>query len=149
MKAKKRLGIFLKALAVILLVTPIFALAIYKKDEWIINDYTTDKISLGLIIALLFCVGLLKGAFKSLDKRLITAGSLLTFAIIVWLLDSIINDLFYILLCSFVGYILYLICDSIGTNLYEKAKIYTNEHIRAQAREDFESKEEVRGSGRA
>lgn len=148
MKAKKRLGIFFRALAIVLLVTPIFALAIYKKDIWIINDYTTDKISLGLIIALLFCLGLLKGAFKSLDKRLITAGSLLTFAVIVWLFDSIIDDLFWIILCAFVGYIFYLIFDGIGSNLYKKSKIYEEENIRTQARKDYDNTQ-VKGSGRA
>lgn len=149
MRTKRNVGILLKVLAIILLVTPIVVLSVLNKDEWIISEQTTTKLSLGFIIALLFCIGLLKGAFKSLDKRLITAATLLTFSVIVWLLDSIIQDLFWILLCAFIGYILYLIFDSIGSKLYETAKIYSQEKIRAQARNDFENQGEIKGSGRA
>lgn len=148
MKNKKFIGYLFKGLAIILLITPILSLCLIKKDVWISTEESSIKLSIGFIIALIFCLMMLKGAFKNLDKRLTTVGTLLTFTVIAWLLDSIVQDLIWILLCSFIGYVVYLMFDTIGTKTLEKAKVYEHEKIRSKARVDFET-QQTQGEGRA
>lgn len=149
MKNKGFFGWTFKILAIILLITPLLFLTIKHKDTWFVKG--ADKISIGFIMTLLFAIMLLKGAFKNLDKRLMTAITLLVFSVIVWLLETIIQDLFWILICSFVGYLLYLLLDTIGNKLVETHKVYRQEHIREKARIDFNSNvnNDVKGIGRA
>lgn len=148
MKMRGFWGWFLKIHAIILLILPFAVLTYLHKDTWFVKG--ADKVSIGFIMTLLFAILLLKGAFKNLDKRLMTGITLLTFTFIVWLLETIIKDLFWILICASIGYVVYLIVDSIGTHLVNSHKVYKNEHIRNQAREDYEQEQkQVKGVGRA
>lgn len=145
MKSKGFWGGFFKFFAMIFLVAPIVTLILINDEKWISTQENATKLSTGFIIALLFCLMMLKGAFKNLDKRLITAGTLLTFTVIVYLLDAIIQDLIWILLCAFIGYVVYLLFDTIGNKLVEQSKVYKHEKIRSQARTDYEE-ETIKGN---
>lgn len=135
MKKKLIFGWLFRIFAMMFLITPLLILAITRKDEWFIHG--ANKVSIGFIIALLFAFMLLKGAFKNLDQRFTTIITLLTFSVIVWLLDTIIDDMFWILICATIGYVVYLIVDSLGISLLNKYKVYSQEHIRQQAREEY------------
>lgn len=141
MKMRGFWGWFLKIHAIILLMLPFGVLTYLHKDTWFVKG--ADKVSIGFIMTLLFAILLLKGAFKNLDKRLMTGITLLTFTFIVWLLETIIKDLFWILICASIGYVFYLIFDSIGSRLVKNYDVYKNEHIRNQAREDYEQEQKV------
>ena len=144
-KNKALIGWLFKLMAIITLISPLLVLTYINKDTWFIKG--ADKVSIGFILTLLFAILLLKGAFKNLDKRLMTGVTLLVFSFIVWLLESIIQDLFWILVCSFIGYVVYLVFDSIGSRLVETHKVYRQEHIRSQARTDYEKfNETIKGN---
>ena len=149
MKSKKSLinAIIFRTLAILLLIAPMIVLTVCRKDVWFVKEQNVNKMSIGFIIALIFSLLMLKGAFKNLDKRVVPMIVMATFAVITWLLDSIINDIFWVLLCSLIGYILYIAVDSVGTHYMRIYKEYSGEKIRAIARRDYEQ-EEINNSGR-
>ena len=138
MKNKFFWGWFFKIIAIILLITPLTFLAYTNKENWFVNN--SYRVSFGFILTFIFAILLLKNAFKNLDKRLTTICFLITMSVIVWLLDSIIDDLFMILVCCLTGYVIYLIFDTVGSHLVEIYKVYKNEKIRNQARDDYQLK---------
>lgn len=144
MKNKLFVGWLFKISAIIFLITPILILTLIKRDVWFING--ANKVSIGFIIALIFCLMMLKGAFKNLNKNYATIISLLVFSVIVWLLDTVISDLFWILICAFIGYVIYLVVDTLGSRLLLVYRIYSDEHIKSQAKDDYI---EIKGNGRA
>lgn len=148
MKNKRFFGVIFRLLAIILLLAPLAALTYLNQETWFYSDDAVKKLSVGFIITLMFALMLLKGAFKNLDKRLVGLITLSVFTFVVWMFDSIINDLIWILLCSIIGYVSYLIFDTIGIRLIEVGKEYQHEKIRIKARNDYE-KNEVKGIGRA
>lgn len=145
MKRKLLFGWLFRIFAIVLLITPLLILTIVKKDTWFI--YGANKVSIGFIVALLFVVMMVKGAFKNLDQRLTTIITLLTLSIIVWLFDTIIDDMFAILICSTIGYVLYIVCDSLGARLLKTYNIYFEENVRNNVRVGYTT--QVKGSGRA
>lgn len=146
MKNKAILGWLFKFLAILLLIAPLFVLTFRNRVEWFGDG--AIRVSAGFVMTFLFAILLLKGAFKNLNKKFAIIMTLFVFTIIVGLLDSIIKDLFWILVYSSVGCILYLIFDSIGSYLVNIYNVYKHEHIRTKAREDYEEAKE-KGVGRA
>lgn len=136
MKNKAILGWLLKITAMIFLIAPLSILTFYNRENWFDNG--AMRVSAGFVITFLFALLLLKGAFKNLNKKFATIMTLFVLTLIVWLLDSIIKDLIWILIYSSVGYILYLIFDSIGSYLVNIWNVYKHENIRTKAREDYE-----------
>ena len=136
--AKKKFirGIILQALSFIFLLAPLVALALIKKDIWFIHNASPEKISVGCIVALVFALCLLKGAFKELDKRFVTIITLAIMMVIVWCFDTILSDLFYIIMCSMIGYSLYLVLNLIGKKDYDYYKSYRDEKSRVEARQE-------------
>ena len=127
-------GILLTFLSFIALVMPLAILMFLKRNEWFAFEVDGTKVSVGFIIALVFALCLLKGAFKDLDPRFTTIFVLGIMSVITWLLESIIKDLTLILICSIVGYVLYVILNSFGKASIEFAKEYRKEKARMSAR---------------
>lgn len=133
---KKLLGILLTTLSFVALVMPILILMIYKRNEWFAVSVDTTKVSIGFIVALVFALCLLKGAFKELDKRFCTIFALGIVAVITWLLEAIIKDITIVLIAAIIGYILYLIINSVGKKELNYVKEFTNEKARVDARRE-------------
>ena len=129
-------GILLTALSFIALVMPLAILMFLKRNEWFAFEVDGTKVSVGFIIALVFALCLLKGAFKELDKRFTTIFVLGIMSVITWLLDSIIQDLPLILICSIIGYVLYIVLNSFGKTSIDYAKEYRKEKARMEARNE-------------
>ena len=129
-------GILLTALSFIALVMPLAILMFLKRNEWFAFEVDGTKVSVGFIIALVFALCLLKGAFKELDKRFTTIFVLGIMSVITWLLDSIIQDLTLILICSIIGYVLYIVLNSFGKTSIDYAKEYRKEKARMEARNE-------------
>lgn len=127
-------GILLTFLSFIVLVMPLAILMFIKRNEWFAFEVDGTKVSVGFIIALVFALCLLKGAFKELDRRFTTIFVLGIMSVITWLLDSIIQDLTLILICSIIGYVLYIVLNSFGKVSIEYAKEYRKEKARMSAR---------------
>lgn len=133
---KKRLvrGVLLEIISFLALLIPIFILTLINKDKWFIHG--ADKISLGFIIALIFAVLLLKGAFKNVDNRLTTIGVLFVLLILVWCFQTIMDDLFWVILCSIFGYGAYLLVNIFARKDLNYVKEYKSEKARMDARLD-------------
>lgn len=133
---KKRLirGIILTIISLVILVTPLAILTIIKRDTWFVHG--VDKLGLGFIITLVAAVCLLKGAFKNIDKRIVSIGTLVVLLILVWCFDSILDDLFWVLICSIIGYACYLVVDTFATKDINYVKEYKSERARMDARFD-------------
>jgi hypothetical protein len=138
--AKKRFrGIILTIISFIALILPLLILMIWRKNQWFALKIDTTKVSIGFIIALVFALCLLKGAFKDLDKRFTTIFTLCSVALITWLLESIMSDITIILIAAIIGYSLYLIINSIGKKDLNYVKEYNNEKARVDARTEARS----------
>lgn len=139
MAKRKFKGILLTAISFVALIMPLLILMVWKRNEWFAVKIDTTKVSVGFIIALIFALCMLKGAFKDLDNRFTTIFTLSIIAVITWLMESIIKDITIILFAAIVGYISYLIINSLGKKDLNYVKEYNNEKARVDARTEARS----------
>jgi O-antigen/teichoic acid export membrane protein len=104
-----------------------------------IDNIYSFTVYLSFIIALIFALCLLNGAFKSLSNNFTTIFTLGIFAVVTYLMDSIIQDLTIILIAAMIGYALYLIINSFGKRDLDYVKEFTNERARMDARNEARS----------
>ena len=140
MKKKLIRGIILEIVSFLALLIPMVILTIINKDKWFIHG--ADKISIGFIIALIFAILLLKGAFKNVDNRLTTLGTLFVLLILVWCFQTIMDDLFWVILCSIIGYAAYLLVNLFARKDLLYVKEYKSEKARMDARLDAKKEAE-------
>lgn len=139
MAKRKFKGIILTACSFIALILPLLILMVWKRNEWFAVKIDTTKVSVGFIIALIFALCMLKGAFKDLDNRFTTIFVLGIIAVITWLMESIIKDITIILIAAIIGYALYLVINSLGKKDLNYVKEYNNEKARVDARNEARS----------
>jgi len=139
---KKRLvrGIILEIISFLALLIPMVILTIINKDKWFVHG--ADKLSLGFIIALIFAILLLKGAFKNLDNRFTTLAVLAVMLVLTWCFQTIIDDLFWVILCSIFGYAAYLLVNIFARKDLAYVKEYKSEKARMDARLDAKKEAE-------
>ena len=138
--AKRKLkGTLLTAISFVALIMPLLILMVWKRNEWFAVKIDTTKVSVGFIIALIFALCMLKGAFKDLDNRFTTIFVLGIIAVITWLMESIIKDITIILIAAIIGYVLYLVINSLGKKDLNYVKEYNNEKARVDARNEARS----------
>ena len=139
MAKRKFKGILLTAISFVALIMPLLILMVWKRNEWFAVKIDTTKVSVGFIIALIFALCMLKGAFKDLDNRFTTIFVLGIIAFITWLMESIIKDITIILIAAIIGYALYLVINSLGKKDLNYVKEYNNEKARVDARNEARS----------
>ena len=139
MAKRKFKGILLTAISFVALIMPLLILMVWKRNEWFAVKIDTTKVSVGFIIALIFALCMLKGAFKDLDNRFTTIFVLGIIAVITWLMESIIKDITIILIAAIVGYALYLVINSLGKKDLNYVKEYNYEKARVDARNEARS----------
>ena len=130
-------GILLYVLSFILLITPIICLFILKKDEYFINGQGTD-ITIGGIVGMGYALLLVAGVFKDIDKAFSKLLGMIIALVVVWFLEAILSDLFWVVLAGIIGYILYLGLSSWAKYYLNYARAYINERARVDARHDYE-----------
>lgn len=140
MKTRLIRGIILTIISLLALIIPLGILIINKRDVWFAHG--VDKLGLGFIIALIAAILLLKGAFKNLDKRIVSLGTLAVLLILVWCFDSILDDLFWVLICCIIGYGCYLVIDIFARKDLLYVKEYKSERARMDARYDAKKEAE-------
>lgn len=138
MKNKLIKGVILEIISFILLVAPLGILIWVNNEKWIQSQFQGQKLGFGFILAVVFILCLLRGAFKDLDKRLTTVMSLAVMLVFVWCIDSIIQDLKWIILCSIIGYICYIVVNSFAKYYLNYVKNYNAEKAHIDARNDVE-----------
>ena len=84
MAKRKFKGILLTAISFVALIMPLLILMVWKRNEWFAVKIDTTKVSVGFIIALIFALCMLKGAFKDLDNRFTTIFVLGIIAVNTW-----------------------------------------------------------------
>lgn len=126
-------GYLLTILSFLVLVTPTLILFFINYDTYIVSGETT-KISLGAMLGIIFTLFIMNGAFRELNTRVATLISMIVFLIIIWFLESIIKDLFWVTLSVIVGYVFYLIISSFSKTQINEYNIYKDEKIRAKIR---------------
>ncbi len=134
MNKKLYRGYLLTMLSFLALVTPTLILFLINFDTYIVSSGETTKISLGAMIALIFALFVMNGAFKEMNTRFATLISMSVFLIIIWFLESIIKDLFWVTLSVIVGYVGYIIISSFGKSQLTEYNIYKDEKLRAKVR---------------
>ena len=137
-KNKGKLALLFGLISFILLVAPIGGWIIYKRDEYFASS-VADKMSIGLIIALLFVVSMLVGAFKQIEKRITVVITLAIFYVLAMFLEPIIDDLRWVLLCALIGYVAYLPLWGLAKRDWNYHKVYNNEKVKIQARKEAEA----------
>jgi hypothetical protein len=128
-------GILYNTLSIISLFFPIAILFIIKWDEWV-TVQESIKVSMGAIIGLGYAIFVMRGALKDMAPKTATLISMSTFLIIIWFFDSLLNDLFWIVLALICGYVLYIIISYIGQKHIESFYISKDEKIRVKIRKE-------------
>lgn len=135
MKNKLILGYSLYVVAVALLLSPTLLWFYWNRETYFREN--TVNLSIGAILTLFSIVLLLKGSLKEINgniKPIFWLGILLG---ITYFIESILNDLFWIILCALVGYIMFAILNPFAMRNINYVKVYMNEKARIEARSDF------------
>lgn len=136
MKPSKRLfwGIVFYAIAFIFLIGFEAGWFYYNRSTYFISG--VDKLSGGAMITVVFILLLMRGAFESANKKFKTVIILGFLLGIVWFLEPIISDLFWIILWGIIGYVLYILFSSIAEHNLKFYKAYKDESARVYARRE-------------
>lgn len=119
----------------VVLVTPTLVLFLINREEWVTQQEAT-KISMGVLLGLLYAIFVMRGALKEISVKIATLLSMFTFLAIVWFLESVIQDLFWVILSTIVGYIFYIFVSTIGERHMNEYRAYRDERVRVQARQE-------------
>ena len=141
MNKKRMRGWALTALSFFLLILPTGLLFLANFETWVQGDAV--KISLGVMIGLVYALLVMRGALREVSVKFATLASMFVFLAIVWFLDSIIQDLFWVISSVIVGYICYMAVASIGQRELSEYKAYKDEKSRVKARQ--EAQEDIIG----
>jgi hypothetical protein len=128
-------GYIFTILSFIVLITPTLVLFGVNYDQWVVSGEST-KISMGVLIGLLYAIMVMRGALKEVSAKFATLLSMFTFLAIVWFLDSVIEDLFWVILTTIIGYIFYIGVSTIGQRHLAEHKAYQDEKVRVKARQE-------------
>lgn len=130
------IGYFLYFLSVIALLAPTVVLFYLKRDVYFIDNQVVD-LSVGAILTLFSIILLLKGGLNDLNKHFRTVFWIAIAMGISHFMESILNDLFWILLCALIGYLLFIILNAFAMRNITYGKTYFNERARIEARSDY------------
>lgn len=133
MKNKLLTGYIFTSLSFVVLILPTIILFGINYEDWVVSGETT-KISLGAILGLLYAIFVMNGALKEISPKVATLGSMIVFLMIVWFLESVIQDLFWVILSVIVGYIFYMGISTIGQRQLNEYKVFKEEKIRVSVR---------------
>ena len=136
MKPSKRLflGILFYTIAFILLIGFEAGWVYFNRSTYFISG--VDKLSGGAMITVVFILLLMRGAFESANKKFKTIIILGFLLAIVWFLEPIIKDLFWIILWGIIGYMLYILFSGIAEHNLKYYKAYKDESARVYARRE-------------
>lgn len=129
------IGYFLYFLSVIALIAPTVVLFYLKRDVYFIDNQV--DLSVGAILTLFSVILLLKGGLSDLNKHFKTVFWIAIAMGISHFMESILNDLFWILLCALIGYLLFIILNAFAMRNITYGKTYFNERARIEARSDY------------
>lgn len=136
MMSKKLLkGVLLNTLSLIVLILPTIGLFILNAEKWVYQGEAT-KITVGVMVGLLYAIFVMRGALKEISPKIATLLSMFTFLAIIWFFDTILEDLFWVVLSVIIGYSFYLGISGIGQRHLNEYKAYRDEKVRVQARQE-------------
>jgi len=135
MNKKLLSGYIYTSLSFVVLILPTIILFGINYDDWVVSGETT-KISLGAILGLLYAIAIMSGALKEVSPKVATLGSMIVFLMVIWFLESVIQDLFWVVLSVIIGYVLYMGISSIGQRQLNEYKAYKDEKIRVAVRKE-------------
>lgn len=138
-------GRLFQVLAFIGLIMPFCLLLLIKKDIYFKTATDTLKISLGVMIGMAYALILIIKALSEINKYVKPLVTLVIITLITFLFQSIIKDLFLILLTLVFGYILFLILITIANHFVEYGKEYKKTYIREEAKQAYakDAKEKI------
>lgn len=134
---KYKQGVLFTAIALLFLVIPEAVLFYINRDVYFIDNQGGD-IAVGGMLLIVFTLMLVFGAFKNIEPLFSGVFSLGVILAITYFFNSILSDLFNIVLAGLIGYIGFAIFFKIAQRKFEYAKSYRTEKARIQARKDFE-----------
>lgn len=137
-RTKRWLAVISWVLCGLFLLVPMSVWIYINRVEYF-EESTKTSMASGLILTALFIVCLVFKAFKDIDKRIsgiITIGMII---LLSWLLEPVINDLFWIGVCAMISYIGYIIFSKIAKDAWDYVKEYKKEKVRVEARKEAEA----------
>lgn len=135
MKKKFLLGYGLYAVSLLLLITPTVFWFYWNRVEYFADEPV--NLSIGAILTLLSVVLLLKGGLKDLDSRFNTIFWISIGIGVTYFMETVINDLMWILVCALIGYLAYAVLSTFAMHNIKYVRTYTNERARIEARSDY------------
>ena len=126
------------AISYICLLTPLLVLCIINRDAYFVRNKSGLSVAFGGMLSVLFAVLLMKQGLKKINKAL-SATMLL---VIVWCLQSIINDMLAVVFCYWLGICLFTIFEIPAKHYHKDLRVYHEVAIKDVAREEIKQKRE-------
>lgn len=101
------------------------------------SEYTSHglKLGMGAIFGVAFALALVKGAFKKMDENSARVINLSILLFLIWALDSVLADMFWIILMIIIGYIIYIPFNIRAEKADRMMKAMEDEEVRVAVRE--------------
>ena len=87
-------------------------------------------------MTLTFALLIVKGAFAKIEPNTKIVINLFILILIVWFMETVLNDLFIILVASVVGYIMYIPFNIIATKNGRRATVLEDELIKEEVKKE-------------
>lgn len=120
-------------LSILFVIAPLLILMIIKRDVWFASGGAV-KLGLGFGCAMLFILLILKGVFKNIHTTINTIIWLSALLLLTHLLNAVLQDLFVILICAIIGYVLFIPFDILASINKRKANVMLDEKIVQEVR---------------
>lgn len=115
---------------------PLILWVVFKRDTYFRGGGAVN-VGIGFSLTMAFILCILKGAFKNINKNLNTIIWLGAFLAITGFLDTILSDLFWILLFAIIGYIMYIPCEYLASINKRRADVASDEKIKQDVRSEY------------
>lgn len=142
MNKKLFAGVVYTGLSFVAMILPTVILFAINYEEWVVSGETT-KISLGAMLGLIYAVFVMNGALKEISPKIATLISMVVFLMVIWFLESVIQELFWVVLSVIGGYVLYIGISALGQRQLNEYRVYKEEKIRVQVRK--QAQEDIMG----
>jgi hypothetical protein len=143
MNKKLLAGFTYTALSFVALILPTVILFVINYEAWVTISGQSTKISLGAMLGLVYAIFVMNGALKEISPKVATLISMVVFLMIIWFLESVIQELFWVVLSVIVGYVCYIGISALGQRHLNEYKVYKEEKIRVQVRK--QAQEDIMG----
>jgi len=126
-----------RVLSIVAMAVPMGVWFFINRKEYF-TTRTSSSMAMGVILGLIFMVLVMAKTFKNMNRYMSTLVFIVVGLALVWFLEPIMRDLFWIFVCLLIGYIFYWPLSATADRLLLHYNTYKEERVRVEARKEAE-----------